>query len=152
MIILWEIFSHIGKIKDRNDQQVQKFSFFRTNQTCCSSKLLRAFRPSGYQSAFFTRKKLIDHQTMHLLPSNRNLLGQTSQKANIGRVRPKLTQFPSKQLLSVYLSSRSQWTIFLYKVIQYCNFFSLLRRFDRPKSPTVWYVYHAFLVFELFHT
>ena len=112
---------HIANIEDWNGQQVQKFSIFHENLTFCSlRKLLAAFVHQGINRRFFTRKKLLDRQTMHWVLCNRNLMGQTSQKMNICLNRLVIqTRFPSKQQLSEFLPWRSQSAISFLYMIQY---------------------------------
>ena len=96
--IILGIVSYIRNYKDRKNEKVQKFSIFPANQTFCSPKLLAAFRPLEYQSKLFYSWK-ITCQKMHSFPCNGNLMGQTSQKLNIGLIRLDIkTRFPSKQL------------------------------------------------------
>ena len=71
--------SCIVHIKNRIGQKVQNCQFFPEKQAFCFPKQLDAF-PSGYQSTFFSREKLRDCQTTLVVPCNRNLMGQTSQK------------------------------------------------------------------------
>ena len=86
---------------------------------------------------------------MFLIPCNGNVMGQSSQKLNIGLIRHNIqTRFPSKQHLSRFLPSRSQSTIpFLIQddSLPLSFFPSFLRKFDRPSLPKVLYMYDASL-------
>ena len=66
--------------------------FWETSLPLLHRKLLgpencKSFRFFFRYKPFSTRRKLLDRQTMQLVPCNGNMIGQISQKLNIGLIR-----------------------------------------------------------------
>ena len=87
------------------------FLIFPERKTFCSGKLVTAFPPAGYQSTFCHREKSFYCRTMHLVPCNIKLTGETSQDLNISLIRLGIQgRFPLKQQFSRFVPSGSQST------------------------------------------
>ena len=77
---------------------------------------------------FSTRKKYFDFLSMHAVPCNGNVMGETNHILNFVMIRLDYqTQFFSEQVSGFLLSTSQSTVLFLYKMIQFayvfCPFF-----------------------------
>ena len=82
-----------------------------------------------------------------LFPCKGKLLGETSQKFNIGVIGFDLqSRFPSKRVSNFFPSKSQSAIVFLLKMVQFSFLFSsALEKFNNPEWPKLMYMYDASL-------